>query len=258
MTINFQRSYSLGEEYESIKTRAKKYLKKHPGHSEAIAFKDLDRSVLFTTERLIPGSPTSRHRVMLLFSNPHPHSIRNGMFLSANTKGRESTFWPIMRDARWFELPEPKPGTVLLRDFFLHVKYKSPFEFSFYCYYAFPTNYPDHIRKIFGKDFFKRIIEPEAETEFKKTVEDAGIEAIVTFNKGIFNHVAREKISKYIALLNRGEIVQGKIKDTDRDIPIFLTYPTGWRYRSDYLRLRTCNLEKIRKVLCEKLGDIRK
>ncbi len=36
---------------------------------------------------------------MFLFSNPHPHSVHQGMFLSRNTKGQESLFWPIMEEA---------------------------------------------------------------------------------------------------------------------------------------------------------------
>jgi hypothetical protein len=143
-TIHCRRSYSLGEEYESIKGRAEeskflgKYLKKDPDYSDVIAFDDADRSVRFTTERLIPKRSTHRPHVMLPFSNPHLDSIKQGMFLSASTKGQESSFWPTMRDAGWFELPEPKSGPEVLWDFFLHVKYHSPFELSFYCYYAFP------------------------------------------------------------------------------------------------------------------------
>jgi len=253
-TINSGRSYSLGEEYESIKNCAAKFLEKYQDDSDVIAFNDTDKSVKFTSERLIPTRSTQRPHVMLLFSNPHPRSIQQGMFLSANTRGRESSFWPTMRDAGWFELPEPKPGPEVLRDLFLHAKYKSPFELSFYCYYAFPTDYPEQIPKIFGKGFFNRVIECEAKAEFKETVEQTNIEAIVTYNKGIFNHVAREKIDKYIALLNRGEIVRGHVGDPGKDIPIFLTYPTGWRYHSEYRDLRKCNLEKIREAIRKDLN----
>jgi hypothetical protein len=256
-TINFGKTYSLGEEYESIKTCAEKYLnpKKHPDYSDVIAFNDADRSVRFTTERLIPTMSTHRPHVMLLFSNPHPHSIKQGMFLSASTKGQESTFWPTMRNAGWFALPESKPGPEVLRDLFLHVKYHSPFELSFYCYYAFPTRYPDHIREIFGKGFFNRIIEDEAKSEFRKIVDQTGIEAIVTFNKDIFNHVAREKISTYIDLLKKGEIVLGQVEGAEKNIPIFLTYPTGWRYHSDYRSLRKSNLEKIKEAIRRDLNS---
>ena len=53
-----------------------------------------------------------------------------------------------MRKAGWFSVPESERDPKHLRDYFLQVKYDRPFAFSFYCYYAFPTGYPDHIRKI--------------------------------------------------------------------------------------------------------------
>ena len=87
----------LNEAYESIKERAIQVLDKYLEYPDLITFNDLDRSVTFSTERLIPTTSTNRPRVMLLFSNPHPYSVHQGMFLSPNTKGRENLFWPV----RW-------------------------------------------------------------------------------------------------------------------------------------------------------------
>ncbi|GAF85857.1 unnamed protein product [marine sediment metagenome] len=92
-----------------------------------------------------------------------------------------------MRNAGWFSIPEAKRNPEDLLDMFLRVKYPGPFELYFYCYYAFPTRYPDHIPRIFGKRFFSQIIEPEANAEFRKTVQEIAVEAIVVFNKKIFN-----------------------------------------------------------------------
>ena len=52
--INFQRTYQLREEYESIKNRAIKRLGKYLRYPNLITFNNLDRSVTFSTERLIP------------------------------------------------------------------------------------------------------------------------------------------------------------------------------------------------------------
>lgn len=38
---------------------------------------------------------------MFLCSNPHPHSVKQGMFLSPNSKGQESLFWQVLRDSGW-------------------------------------------------------------------------------------------------------------------------------------------------------------
>ncbi|MBN2267755.1 MAG: hypothetical protein JW725_05470, partial [Candidatus Babeliaceae bacterium] len=67
--INFQRTYLLGEAYKIIKERANQVL---DGYPDLLTFNDPDRSITFSTERLIPAVSTNRPRVMLLFSNPHP------------------------------------------------------------------------------------------------------------------------------------------------------------------------------------------
>lgn len=138
-SINFQNTYLLSEAYESIKERAIQILDRYLGYPDLITFIDLDRSVTFSTERLIPTASTKRPRVMLLFSNPHPHSVQQGMFLSPNTKGRENLFWPVMRDAGWLSLPEGIRKPKQLADICLQANYRGPFELIFYCYYAFPT-----------------------------------------------------------------------------------------------------------------------
>ena len=57
-SINFQRTYLLGEAYESIKERAIHELEKYLGYPDLITFNGLDRSVTFSTERLIPTAST--------------------------------------------------------------------------------------------------------------------------------------------------------------------------------------------------------
>lgn len=162
---------------------------------------------------------------MLLFSDPHPHSIKQGMFLSPNINNRENLFWPTMRNAGWFSIPEAKRNPEDLRDIFFRVKYPGPFELYFYCYYVFPTPYPDHIARIFGKRFFSQIIEPQANAEFRKTVQKITFEAIIVFNKGNSTLFLMKRL--YVILLNKRELVQSRIRGFDKDIPIFLTHPTG-------------------------------
>ncbi len=53
-----------------------------------------------------------------------------------------------------------------LAEIFLNLDYESPFELLFYCYYSFPTRYPDHLPKLFGKNYFNEVIEPEASQAF--------------------------------------------------------------------------------------------
>lgn len=250
--VNFQRVYQLGDEYTSIKERATRELHKYLEYPDLITFSDLGRSVTFTSERLIPVTTTNRPRIMLLFSNPHPNSVHQGMFLSPNTRGRQNPFWPVMESAGWLSIPGTSSSPEQLADICLKAKYQGPFELIFYCYYAFPTDYPEDIQKIFGKEYFNQIIAPEAIKEFRKTVQENSIEAVITFNKGVFNLVSENPVEQYIKRLIKGELIRSQVKDIERSAPIILTFPTGWRYHKDYRQLRKVSLDIIRTAICRR------
>ncbi len=57
-----------------------------------------------------------------------------------------------------------------------------------------------------------------------------------------------------IEQLNKGELVQGRMRVFDKDIPIFLTHPTGWRYDKEYKRLRKASLAKIKAAILKGLN----
>jgi hypothetical protein len=250
--INSKRIYILNEAYESIKERADKILGKYRECPDLVKFNNMDRCVTFSTEKLIPTVFTNRPRVMLLFSNPHPYSVHQGMFLSPNTKGRENPFWSTMNCAGWLNIPKENRNPAQLADICLNAKYQGPFELIFYCYYAFPTVLPEDIRRIFGKEYFRYFIEPESMVEFRQTIRETSVKAVVTFNKGIFNLVAKEPIEKCIDRLLKGELIQSQIKDTD--IPVFLTFPTGWHFHKQYKQFRKTSLDAIRSSICGKLN----
>jgi hypothetical protein len=189
---------------------------------------------------------------MLLFSNPHPHSVHQGMFLSPNTKGRENLFWPVMGDAGWLPIDEGNRNPKQLADICLKANYQGPFELIFNCYYAFPTNFPEDISRIFGKEYFRQVIEPQAMDEFRKTIQETSVETVVTFNKGIFNLVSKDRIDTYIERLIEGELIQSQVNGIDRYVPIFLTFPTGWRYHRQYRRFRKASLDTIKTAICSR------
>ena len=239
----------MGEGYEGVKNRAYKILEKYSRYPNLFTFNDKDKSVTFVTERLIPATFTNKPRVLLLFSNPHPHSIFQGMFLSPNTRGRENPFWRTMRDAGWLIIDKEDQSPKQLAEICLNLNYQRPFDLIFYCYYAFPTDYPEDIRRIFGKEFFEQSIEPEAMDEFKKIIQETNVDAVITFNKGIFNLVSKDQITKYIERLIDGELIRSKISGFDGNIPIFLTFPTGWRYHRKSGDFRKSSLKNIRAAI---------
>jgi len=245
-SINHWRCYRLGKEYPDVKKRAKDTLGKYFEDPKVMKFNDVEKTVRFKTELLIPAKRTSRSQIMLLFSNPHPHSIQQGMFLSPSSNKRKSSIWKVMRDAGWFPSCTEDYGSERLREMFLRVEYPGPFEFLFCCYYAFPTTMPEQIRGIFGDEFFDEVIKEKARKEFARRTEDTHVAVIVTFNKSIFNLITNSKIPVYIERLKGGNVVSDWCRNGEKKIPVFLTYPTGWRYHKKSEKLRVKNLKLVK------------
>lgn len=154
-----------------------------------------------------------------------------------------------MRDAGWLYGIEENMDPEQLANSCLEVMYQGPFELIFYCFYEFPTNYPEDIRKIFGKDFFYQSIDNESFREFLKTIQELTIKAVVSFNKGIYNRVSYNQIARYIEDLKVGELVRSQVKGLEKTIPVYLTFPTGWRYHKEYHKFRTESLVRIRQSI---------
>jgi hypothetical protein len=72
---------------------------------------------------------------------------------------------------------------------------------------------------------------------------------VVTFNKGIYNLVSQDPVDRYIDRLKAGELIQSRVKGIDRPIPIYLTYPTGWRFHKCFRELRRASLDKIKAAI---------
>ncbi len=250
-TINFHRTYSLGQDYRSIKDRALRILGKNSAYLNVVEFGDVAGEVAFWTECLIPVRNSTRPSVMLLFPNPHPNSIQQGMFFPQNTKKQDNLFWSTMTDAGWFSIPEDKRSPSQLRDVFLNLEYTGPFGLHFCCYYAFPTSDPDDIPKIFGRSFFNRYVQYEAFEGFKTILRETQAVAVVTFNRDIFNLISNNRITEYIDQLDRGDMIRGSSTHTGKEIPVYLTYPTGWRHHKIFSKLRKASLERIKSDILE-------
>jgi len=244
--VNFYRTYQLNEIYVQVEEQTENILGKYLDYPDLYQFNGDNKTLTFKSERLIPIKYTGRPHVMLLFSNPHPHSVHQGMLLSPNTRGNENPFWETMRNAGWIKFREEHQNPQQIADLCFNVEYEGPFDFVFYPYYDFPTNYPEEIKKIFGREFFNKLIEPEARDGFKRTIQETGVNAVVTFNKGIFNLVSEKSIEKYIDRLINGELIDSQLNVAEEEIPTFLTYPTGWRYHKEIRLLRKISLESIK------------
>lgn len=97
---------------------------------------------------------------------------------------------------------------------------------------------------------FKAFMTPNGIAEFRQTIQETSVEAVVTFNKGIFNLVSKDPIDRYIEHLMEGGLIQSQIQGVEKYIPIFLTFPTGWIYQKNYRQLRKASLDTIRTAIC--------
>ncbi len=248
-SVTFYRTYQLGDIYQHVKEQSVEILGKYLEYPDLYVFDDEKKTLTFKSEKLIPTKYSGRPRVMLLFSNPHPHSVHQEMLLSPNTRGKENPFWETIRNTDWLNLREKTLNPLQIANFCFNVAYDGPFDYIFYPYYAFPTNYPNEIKQIFGLVYFNKVIEPEAKTEFELTIQETGIEVVLKFNKDIFNQVSEKIIDKYIDRLIYGELVVSQVKGVEKEIPIFLTFPTGWRYQQKIKRLKKEILDLITTAL---------
>ena len=184
---------------------------------------------------------------MLLFSNPHPSSVHTGMFHSFKLP---NAFWSKLQEAKWFTLPVKNPNADQLREIFLQVKYDSPFEYILFCYYSFPTQYPKQLPEIFS-DYFYEKIQPKAMRQINNILAKEQIQGIVTFNGQIFRLMTGENVVGYTKALTSGKTLR---KETEKGIPIYLTYPTGWWGRFTDSNTVRGNLKKIKNQLQRELG----
>lgn len=255
--VIFSRSYDLGENYDSVKAKAMKILGKFSELPGVYQFNDKENSITFRSERLIPKKFSGRPRVILLLPNPHPYSVNLGMLFSPRPGGRENPVWETMRDAGWLTFREETQNPARMAELCVNVDYNGPYDFIFYPYYAFPTIFPKDIRTIFGHKFFDDVIAPEAKHDFVNTILSTNIGFVVAFNKDQFNLFTENKVDKFIDLLVSGQLIESRVKDTEKEIPIFLTYPTGWRYHKDIKVLKKENLDLIGKAISNYLKDNR-
>jgi len=249
--INKVHTARLGDKYAHVKA----YLRKRKpdgrrSYKEYIGpvykLTDKDRSVAFQSECLLPRNDRGRPRVLLLFSNAHPESIKNGMFHTA--EGKVAALWNDLCKVGLFSgdrsiLENPDR----LRGHCLSVAYESSFAFGFACYWIFPTFYPKHLRTLFGKG-----MEPpnfgHSKRRLDRILEQWRPRAIISFNGKVFGELTGKSTKGYTKRLRRG-LFQGDYETSDRDYPIFQTFPSGWRFLHDAPKLRQRSIKGIARAV---------
>jgi len=155
----------------------------------------------FLTESIQPKiSYLERPRVMLLFSNPHPESVKTGLFMSEK---RSRGFWEILRCSKHLDINHDFnwDNTDSIREMvslFLNGDYGGPLLF-FECLYPIPSNSPRDLRKLFRPrtgDFERYLHRPSLE-RISAILTDRNIKVILAFTGETFESiVGKAGISK--------------------------------------------------------------
>jgi hypothetical protein len=158
----------------------------------------------FLTESIQPKiSSPERPRVMLLFSNPHPESVRTGLFMSAKSS---RGFWDILRnskqlyinhDFRWDNTDSVRETVSL----FLNGNYGGygdPLLF-FECLYPIPSKSPKDLKKLFAKaDDFDRYLHRPSLERISAILTNHNIKVVLVFTGEIFESIVdKSGISKH-------------------------------------------------------------
>ena len=158
----------------------------------------------FLTESIQPKieSPT-RPRVMLLFSNPHPESVKTGLFMSEKSSRR---FWEkilhynkqpyITHDFRWD--PKGIDNTVSLLLSGNYGNDKSPLLFL-ECLYQIPSNSPKDLKKLFERtDDFDRYLHRPSLERIGTILDKHNIKVVLVFTGETYESiVGKTGITKY-------------------------------------------------------------
>lgn len=154
----------------------------------------------FLTEVIHPyNTDSKRPRVMLLFSNPHPESVRQGLFMSElNSRG----FWNILRNSSQLEMNHDfcwnEEGIRETVSLLLKGNYNGPLLF-FDCLYQIPSKSPRDLKRLFNSrtnDFVEYIQKPSL-TRIKKNIEKYKIKTVLIFTNETFDLLVNQQgISK--------------------------------------------------------------
>lgn len=245
--INTIHTASLGDRYEVVAAylreaaprRRRSYI---PFLNRVYRLDDATRSVMFQSEQLLPRFDRGRQRILLLFSNAHPESIRNGMFHTAE-RGI-AALWKDLSDIGILSgAREVLANADHLRTHCLDVAYPGQFALGLGCYWIFPTFHPDQLHDLFGSSMEPPGFEnPQARLEL--LLDQWQPTAMVSFNGSVFERLTRESSNGYLSVI-RDRILVAEHRTSQRSYRVFQTYPAGWRFEPEAQRLRRESLRRI-------------
>jgi len=237
LSIIHEEVITVDRNYDTVKSTIQENLSKW---SDMYMFDDTLHQIRYKTEGPLIPEDNSKTPILILLSNPHPHSVKQGMFLSPNRIGRTNPFWDTLRGTGCFEYDNKIDAAFMIKN-----QYRGPFRFFMAVLFPFPTEDPMHLIDFFGKAEYEKMV-GTSKVAIRKLIVDHNIMNVICFGKTQYDIIKRSpNVSyNYISALKRGEIINNKIWFSE-NISVYLTYPTGWRFAKNHKILKKDNLIKI-------------
>ena len=185
MTIIQEQTLYLSDQFEIIRQTIKTQ-ESFSDLSSISSFNEYDKSITFKTEKIHPPKPPENTKpVILIFSNPHPVSVKSGMFLSEPYSRK---FWErvfaceCMQPSRDLidSISHWSSSTIdTLSTNLLHPTYSNQVTLFFDCLESLPTNQYNDLKKIFRKK--------EGNELRNKILQKPGVEHLIDISKK--NHI---------------------------------------------------------------------
>ncbi len=213
-----------------------------PFIGSVVELHDDQKCVSFQSECILPHANANRTRILLLFSNAHPESIKNGMFHTAESGVAD--LWNDLCTTDLFSADrEILNNPDKLRNLCLLGNYSSRFILGFVTYWIFPTFKPKHLKELFGN-----VREPygfeNTKERFNLLLDSWNPKAIICFNGEVFEDVTGLSTKGYTRHLKE-ELFHATYNHKNNSFPIFLTFPASWRYIEEAAAFRQRSLKRI-------------
>lgn len=206
-----KRSLKLGTSFDSIKKKIETDAK-YCGLKKLCKFYPDEKRLEYCTERIYPSERTGRIPILFLLSNPHPDSVRRGLFLS---EPHSKAFWQRLFESKHFRMrpsdeinieywDESTPKR--LGQLMVEGQYESVFLLYFHCFYPVPTNQLQDFKSLFKRDAEPRkVIDMASKTELVRLTKEKDVKHIVAFTVPLFQMITKTSKPGWRDLINRAK-----------------------------------------------------
>ena len=201
-SIISEQTILLGDQYAFIKTTINEG-SCFKNLLEICLFNDEQRTLTFKTEKIHPDCGGKRNNaIMLLFSNPHPLSVKAGNYF---LESQSRLFWQRLFECNHLAVPEDIKDSIInwdssapevLSECLLNCKYSDGLRIFFDCLEALPTNQYMDLKKLFpgkpGQALRKQVLQNPGFQNLVDVSRQNDICAWIVFSSEAYRYLVRE------------------------------------------------------------------